>query len=181
MFTTQTYNLKNGKHLIIREAQKTDAQAMVDYVEHVVGETDFLTFGPGEFGITASQEEAYIEKIQQSDNSLILVAVIEGDIVGILNFAGAARSRVHHQGEMGITVLREYWGLGVGTHLIENLVTWAKAGGIIRKINLRTREDNHRAIALYKRLGFTVQGTMTREFYVSGKFYNSLSMGLEID
>ena len=82
---------------------------------------------------------------------------------------------------MGITVLRKHWGLGIGTHLIENLITWARAGGIIRKINLRTRENNHRAIALYKRLGFVVQGTLTREFYVDSEFYGSLVMGLEID
>ena len=186
MFTTQTYDLKNGKQLIIREAQKADAQAILDYIDHVVGETDFLTFGPGEFGITVSQEETYIEKTQQSDNSLMLVAVIgEGiigeGIIGVLTFTGAARSRVHHQGEMGITILREHWGLGIGTHLIESLITWARMGGIIRKINLRTREDNHRAIALYKRLGFIVQGTLTREFYVNGEFYSSLVMGLEID
>ena len=181
MLKVTTYPLKNGTQLIIRDAQPSDAQEMVDYVDTVVGETDFLTFGPGEFGYTADAEVKYIENVLDTDNALMLVAVVDDRIVGILNFSGAARSRVRHHGEMGITVLREYWGLGIGTRLIETLIAWAKASGVVRKINLRTREDNARAIALYKRMGFVVEGTLTREFLVDGRFYSSLAMGLAVD
>jgi RimJ/RimL family protein N-acetyltransferase len=181
MINTTTHQLKDGTQITIREAQTTDAQAVIDYLDAVVGETDFLTFGPGEFGYTVDAEVSYIEKMRAADNCLMLVAIVDGRIVGICGFNGAPRSRVHHQGEMGITVLRRYWGLGIGTRLIESLIAWAKAGGVVRKINLRTREDNRRAIALYKRLGFVVQGTLTREFLVDGQFYSSMAMGLELD
>lgn len=181
MIDSVTYKLENSAQLTIRHAQPSDAQAIIDCLDEVVVETDFLTFGPGEFGYTVDAEVQYIEKVLSTDNALMLVAVLDKHIVGVCNFSGAPRSRVRHQGEMGITVLRDYWGLGIGTRLIEILIDWAKASGVVRKINLRTREDNTRAIALYKRLGFAVEGVLTREFLVDGQFYSSLVMGLPID
>jgi hypothetical protein len=34
---------------VTREATGEDARAVLDHVEHVSGESDFLAFGPGEF------------------------------------------------------------------------------------------------------------------------------------
>ncbi|MBN1877407.1 MAG: GNAT family N-acetyltransferase [Anaerolineae bacterium] len=181
MFTTQTYTLKNGKALVIRQAEPSDAQAVLNYLDTVVGETNFLTFGPGEFELTVAQEAEFFEKSLEADNQIVLLALVDDKIIGNLTFRGRARRRVRHQGEFGITILRAYWGLGIGTLLIENLIAWARAGVIIRKINLRVREDNHRAMALYKRLGFVMQGTITREFFIDGKFYSTHVMGLEIN
>jgi len=78
-------------------------------------------------------------------------------------------------------VLRKYWGLGIGTNLVETLIEWAKSSGIIKKINLRVRTDNTRAIRTYKRLGFAQEGVITREFFVYGQFYDAFFMGFKID
>lgn len=177
----RSYPLKDGRTVIIRPAQQADAPAMLEYLEAIAGETDCITFGPGEFGGTLAQEEAYIEAMAQSDNSLMLAALVEGCIVGALTFGGGKRPRIRHQGEMGITVRRAYWGLGIGGRLIAALLTWAQAGGVIRKINLHTREDNARAIALYQRFGFVVAGKITRNTCINGKFYDGLVMGLDVD
>lgn len=177
----RSYPLKSGATVLIRPVQKTDAQAILDYVEAIAGETDYITFGPGEFGNALAQEEAFIEKTGQSDNCLMLAALVEGRVVGLLTFEGGKRPRLRHQGSMGITVRRDYWGLGIGGRLMATLIAWARAGGVIRKINLQTREDNPRAIALYQRMGFVVAGKTTRATCINGQFYDTLVMGLELD
>ena len=53
--------------------------------------------------------------------------------------------------------------------------------GVIRKINLRVHVNNLRAIKLYERFGFKVEGRITREYSVDGQFYDNLAMGLHID
>lgn len=58
---------------------------------------------------------------------------------------------------------------------------FAYATRIIRKINLRVRSDNHSAISLYKKSGFVSEGTITREFFINGKFFDAIHMGLEIE
>ncbi|TCL58282.1 RimJ/RimL family protein N-acetyltransferase [Hydrogenispora ethanolica] len=173
--------LGNGEILLIREAEKEDASRIVDYTNQVGKETDNLTFGEDGYGISAEMEASYIESFSKIDNRLMLCAFIDGNLVGHLSFTGGVRPRTRHAGEFGITVLKQHWGKGIGTQLLNYLIAWAKQGRIIRKINLKVRSDNQRAIRLYQKAGFVASGTNTREFCIAGKFYDSVAMGLEID
>lgn len=175
------YKLKNGQTLLIRPARKEDAAAVIDYLSIIGGETDFLTFGPGGFGTAPEREEAFIEEIAHSDNQLMLCAWINDELAGHMGFNASPRVRIRHTGEVGVTVRKKYWGLGIGTELLKYLLAWAAESQVIRKINLRVRSDNRRAIELYKRLGFGEEGMITREFMIDGIFYDCLQMGIKID
>ena len=80
-----------------------------------------------------------------------------------------------------MSVLKKYWGNGIGEELIKYLINWSKDSGIIRKINLRVRTDNERGIYLYEKLGFFEKGLLKRDFVIDDKFYDSLLMGLCIN
>lgn len=177
----KSYQLKNGQTLNIRESKKEDASIILDYIRKVGAETDNLTFGEGGFEISEDEEAGFIEAISTSDNQLMICAFVEGELVGQLVFRGGSRPRIQHSGEFGITVLKEYWGIGVGTELIKYMFEWVKEKQIVRKINLRVRSDNHSAIGLYRKLGFVTEGIITREFVINSKFYDSIHMGIEID
>ncbi|WMJ81521.1 GNAT family protein [Clostridium sp. MB40-C1] len=172
--------VKNEK-IIIREAKKSDAKALIEYLNVIGGESDFLTFGIGEFGRSVNQEEEFIENALKKRNALFIIAEINGKIVGNLNFSGGPRQRNAHVGEFGVSILKEYWGNGIGEELIKYLIGWSKSSGIIRKINLRVRTDNTKGINLYKKLGFSEEGIVKRDFWISDEFYDSLLMGLFID
>ena len=47
--------IKDGRVLLIREAAPDDARAVLDYVEDVSRESDYLSFGPGELGLLDSR------------------------------------------------------------------------------------------------------------------------------
>src|SRR5690606_13120417 len=115
------------------------------------------------------------------NNCIFLVAEVDNEIVGTLTFSASSSQRTRHIGEFGMSVKKAYWGLGVGSNLLSYLIEWAKETNIIRKINLKVREDNIRAIALYKKFGFKKEGIITSYFYVDRRFYSVIEMGLEID
>lgn len=182
--------VKNGNELfdnnvyqdiIIKEATPKDAHALIHYVNTISDESDFLTFGVGEFNISLKEEEKILEDYLARENAIYLIATHENKIVGSLNFSGGTRSRISHTGELGVSVLKEYWGNGIGTSLIKYLINWAEESGIIKKINLGVREDNAKAIGLYKKLGFREEGKITREFLIDKVYYSALVMGYEID
>lgn len=175
------YILKNGEVLIIRNGNLADAEEMIDYLNIISTESDFLTFGKGEVRVTIEEERKTIEDCLTSDNKLFIVAEINEKIVGNLVFRGGVKSRTKHAGEFGVSVLKEYWGLGIGKKLITYLIDWATHTNIIKKINLRVREDNKKGIELYQGLGFKVEGLVTRDFCVDGKYFGSVLMGMEID
>lgn len=167
--------------VIIRRAVKSDAKALIDYLNIIGGESDYLTFGTGQFRRSIEQEEDFIQNVLTKENALFIVAEVDEKLVGNLNFSGGPRQRNAHVGEFGVSVLKEYWGNGIGEKLVKCLIDWSKNPGIIRKINLRVRIDNTRGICLYKKLGFLEEGIVKRDFLISDKFYDSLIMGLLID
>ncbi len=173
--------LKNSQILTIREAEKKDAARLLDYINLIVGQTDFLSLGPGELGFSVADEEKFIENYFKSSDKLLIMAEIGNEIVGTLGFEAGQWPRLKHRGEFGVTVRKEYWSLGIATSLIRTLIDWTRKSGKIKKINLRVRKDNRRAIKLYKKFGFTEEGLLTREHLVKGKLYDCLLMGLAID
>ncbi|MCE1196679.1 GNAT family N-acetyltransferase [bacterium] len=177
-FGFDSRTLADGRALEIRPAKPSDAPALIAYVEEVCAESDNLTFGPGEFGMTLSQEMDFLRAVAAADNQVYLLGLVGGRIVAALNFAGGKRPRTRHSGEFGISVRREFWGLGASSAMLDALVAWAGRGGIVRKIGLRVRTDNERAIALYERKGFVREGTLRAELAVGDVLYDLHAMAL---
>ncbi len=172
--------LPNGQRLLLRQAEVEDAPALLDYIQAIGGESDFLTFGPGEFELSLAQEEAALRAYRDADNQLYLLGWIDDALVGSLAFSAGRRPRVRHSGELSMSVRRPYWGLGIGSLLLDALLEWARATQVVTKINLRVRTDNERAVALYRRQGFQIEGTLRNEIFLDGTYRDLYWMGLEL-
>jgi len=165
----------------LRHATPDDAGAILAYLRQMGGETAFVTFGPEGLPHGERTEANYIASVAQRDNAIFLLAVDGERIIGALTFAGGDRPRLRHMGEFGVSVLREWWGRGVATALIQEMLVWARKSGVVRKINLKVRADHERGIALYERLGWVHEGRTTRDLWIDGQFHDGLYMGQEID
>ena len=172
--------LKDGKAAILRKATKEDAEQLIKYMDTIATESDFLTFEEGELKLTVKKQQAIIEN-NRMESKLFIIAIVEDKIVGNLSFSAGHRIRSKHAGEFGITVLKEYWNNGIASEMIEFMIEWAKLNKVTRKINLRVRKDNSRAIHLYSKFGFKCEGILTRNFYIKEVFYDSMEMGLLVD
>ena len=170
--------LKDGSSCLIREACPEDAEEMLEYVDQVAGETDNLTFGQGEFKMTLEEEQDFIEKQLNSDRELMLIARKSDEIVGQINMNGNLKERLAHKAEFGVTVRKEYWGLGIGRILVEMMLEYAREQGI-KKINLAVLADNQRAISLYEKLGFKKEGREKMGMKIKGQYQNLIHMGLK--
>lgn len=68
-----------------------------------------------------------------------------------------------------IGVLQEYTGQGVGTGLFRAIEDWAKRIGIHR-LELSVMIHNTAAVALYRKMGFEVEGTARDTLFVDGRY-----------
>lgn len=179
-FQTEIRDQQN-RTIVLRDALPRDAAALLAFNRQVDRETFFLTREPGEMNLSTEEERGWIDSLLKQDNSLILIALHGERIVGLLDFVGGTWARIRHTGEFGISVLEEYWGSGIGSALLEELLEWARKGGVIRKIRLRVVASNERAIALYHRKGFVAEGYHPGELCVHGEDLPLISMGLRLD
>jgi RimJ/RimL family protein N-acetyltransferase len=173
--------LRDGRAILLREAEVADSGQLISRVHRIAGESRNISLEPGEFPLTLEQERAFIRAVSAADNQLFLLALDGDEIVGDLLFRGGPYRRTRHRGMMGMSVNRSHWGLGIGTALLQTLIDWARASGVVRKIDLRVMTYNERALRLYRRFGFQVEGRHARTFCIDGEFFDDYSMGLLVD
>ena len=170
--------IKNNLEVTIHEAGHEDAQNMINFYNVVGGESDFLSFGAGEFKRDIQDYKEYITATSSEPNSIMLLAAIHSEIIAIATINSSQKERTKHVGTLGIVISQKYTGMGLGKILMNELLEWARQNGITKKISLVTNENNKVAIELYKKLGFEVEGLLKQDNFVNGAYCNTIMMGL---
>ncbi len=148
----------NGHELILRNADVSEAKMLLEYLKTTCGETRYLVKEPEEITLTLEEEKAFIEKQNSSENSLLMIGLLDGEYVGNCSLMEMGAKRYKHRVGMGIALYQKYTGLGIGKVMIENLFEIAREKGL-EQIELEVVTDNERAIALYQKMGFKIYGT----------------------
>lgn len=148
--------------LTFREAIPEDAPALLSFMKQVEQETEFLAFDEAGLAMEPELLGLNLAAIYESENNLLLVALAGEQIVATASVKAAAQFRLAHVGEVGISVLQAYWGFGIGSWLLGELLEWAKSGGVIRRLELTVQARNERAIHLYEKFGFVTEAVMPR-------------------
>ena len=109
-----------------------------------------------------------------------VVAISNNKVIGWCDIVGSNRHACKHLGTLGIGIINEYRGNGIGHQLINKALELAEKKGFTR-IELSVREDNKRAIHLYKTFGFSIEGKHINSLLIDGQYYNQISMALLLD
>jgi len=109
-----------------------------------------------------------------------LVAVEDGRVVGWCDATPMARPTMQHCGVLGMGLLPDWRDRGLGRELRRRALDAARAFGLAR-VELTVRDDNTPAMALYRKLGFEVEGCKRRALLVDGVFYDLIVMALLFD
>jgi RimJ/RimL family protein N-acetyltransferase len=162
------------------EAKPADAASLLAHAQQVARESDFLNAGPGERALTVEAQTAFLRRLQSKDAGFVLRGLLGGRLVAVLSVVRPSPPRLHHRAELGLTIRAAHWGRGIGRRMGETAIALARERGV-RKLNLRVRSDNRRAIRLYQALGFSREGLSPRALCVRGRFYAEVLMGLCLD
>jgi len=105
-----------------------------------------------------------------------LVAVIDGEVVGVIGLHTSLRPRVNHRGEIGMMVRDDWQGKGVGTAMMQAVIDLADSWLNLTRIELTVFTDNELAIALYRKFGFDIEGTLRKYAFRDGEFVDAYAM-----
>ncbi|MFN7976096.1 MAG: GNAT family protein [Acidobacteriota bacterium] len=173
---TVTRLLADGRSLVVRRAEPDDAEEMLAATREVLEEGEFVVTAPDELRSPDAQRE-HVAKAASDPGGLVLVALIDGRIVGSLAFHSGEKRRMAHSGTFGLSVVKESRDRGVGRALIEALLAWARASPQIEKVCLAVYPDNVRGLALYRKLGFVEEGRLVRDVkFGPGRYKDSILM-----
>lgn len=172
----QEFNI-NGLNYTIRSAIDKDANDLSDLRVQIDGETENMDREKGEAFIDTAGFEQIIKTDTESLRNIFLVASVDKRIIGYSRCEGSDLKRSTHKVEFGVGVLKDYWGYGIGKNLLKESISWADSIGI-KKMTLNVLETNEKAIRLYSKLGFVIEGKLKNDKILSdGKYYSTIIMG----
>lgn len=161
---SQEIILKNGKVAVLRNGVEADGRAVLENFNLTHEETDYLLSYPDENSFDSEKEGQFLAQKAKSANEIEIIAFVDGKVAGTAGIdAVGTKYKVRHRAECGISVLKEYWGLGIGRALMEACIKCAKEAGYTQ-LELSVVAENERAIALYQKEGFVEYGRNPRGF-----------------
>ena len=176
-YTAKRVTLKNGKSCIIRRPERADGERIARDKKATSGETPYLMVGPEDIDWTTEQQGARIEHWNGSPDRLRLLAEMDGELAGVaIVYSNNPQTRLRHRCCVDITLYRKFWGMGIGTALLREVLNAAEVAGY-EQAELEVVSTNTPAIGLYRKLGFEVIGTMPRAMkYADGSYADFLLM-----
>ena len=143
---------------------------------------EYLLSYPDEKNFTIGEEADFLQNKECSPSEAEICAIVDGRIVGTAGVnAIGLREKIRHRASCGISIEKDYWGLGIGRALMTACIECAKQAGY-SQLELEAVSDNDRAIGLYRSLGFLEYGRNPRGFRTRDSQWQELVlMRLELD
>lgn len=103
---------------------------------------------------------------------------IAGGIV-LTPYSGSPKTA--HVLNLGMWVVKEHRGNGMGSAMLEYVLEWARNEPGIRKVVLGVWNSNMGAVALYHKFGFRIEGNRRDVAKISGKYIDEILMGYDLE
>ena len=157
-------------------------------IKVVYGNTDYIESFYEALTVVA-RERIYIEMIEPpplekvkgfqedliSKGGPVYYAMKGDQVVGWCDVFPESNPRLSHRGGLGMGILPEYRGMGIGSELLKNVIEKAREFGL-EKIELNVYTTNESAIALYKKFGFKDEGVIHKYRKLEGEYFDCLVM-----
>ena len=170
------FTLKNDMKVNFRPEQSGDTE-MLWKMFSTLSEKSLSNMVPP---FTRERIERWTSNIDY-DKVLAIVAVIEEKneqrIVGSASLRFYEQETYRHKGGLGITVHDDYQNMGIGSAMLKHLLDIAKMKKLT-KVSLNVDADNDRAIHIYKKAGFEIEGKLRNEKYRNGQYSDEYRMAI---
>ncbi len=168
--------LKNGKTLMIREAEPQDSAALLAFSKIIGSETTFLTTDASGWSRSVEEEAKILAASLIAPDRGLFLALIDGEIVGLFSvYPLGEKPRIRQNATFGVAVRESCWHLRIGTVALVLAIDRAREWGY-HKLCLEAHADNARALALYRRFGFEECGRHREHYFIDGQYYDEILM-----
>lgn len=160
--------------IIIRPVSQQDLEAILDIVNYNIMNTTAIY----DYDVKSLHEIEQWFADKQVNAWPLLVAEVDGSVAGYATY-GTFRTKEGYKYtvEHSVYVSRAYHGKGIGSKLLQRLITLARQQGYHTMVGC-IDADNTGSIAFHKKYGFTEAGLLKQSAFKFGKWLDLLFMQL---
>lgn len=155
IYQGKNITLKNGTAALLRAPSPADAAGVLQFLQNACGESDYLARYAEELRFTVQSEAAYLKATLDNPDGMMIVCDVDGEIAGNCEIIFMNTRKTRHRAAVMIGLQQKYWGLGIGSAMLGELIAEARRRGT-EQVELEMIEGNERAMALYRKMGFSV-------------------------
>ncbi len=172
--------LKNQTTVLIRQAEISDAEKLLNCIKTYIPQSEYIPKLREEIKLTVEQEREWISSFLTHDNSLLLVAEFEDQLIGNIDITGNQRKIMEHTAVIGMGMLKEWRNSGLGTALLTEAIKWAKQNPVLELIWLQVYTENELGLSLYRKMGFENNGIIKNFFKQDDRYFDNLTMTMNV-
>ena len=175
--------------IAIRPATPDDLPALFAYLGEQLAENgrDGVLFQPMEptnAGVPVAMRERFAAGMATPPGRPgwrhVWIALEEdGTIAGHIDLRGR-EATAPHRVLLGMGVRQDLRQAGLGTRLVQTALDWARATPPFEWVDLEVLSQNHKARALYARMGFHVTGEVPDRYRIGGAPIGEVSMSIRL-
>jgi RimJ/RimL family protein N-acetyltransferase len=174
-------NFKFGKEKItLRYPREDDLDMLLNYINSIIRERVYLSM---QKPYTRKQEKEFLidtlKKMKKNDMVYVL-AEFGGKPVGSFSLKRDELDAHKHTAELGITLKKEFRGMGLGTRLTKLALKMAKEEMNLKIVWLGLMAENKTAYRVYEKCGFKKVGLLPKFSNYYGKYMDSILMAKEL-
>lgn len=129
---------------------------------------------------TLAHAKEWIESVNKQDPRRILTIDINGEACGAVGLHEQMDVYCKNV-EMGYWLSEEYWGQGIMTEAIKQMVTYGFKHFDITRIFARPYGDNLASQRVLEKAGFTLEAKLIGTFYKQGEFKDELIYAIRVN
>jgi ribosomal protein S18 acetylase RimI-like enzyme len=160
----------------IRQAREEDLTGLVGAIRQAIGGGEYVE---AETVADVVDSEGVLLRHNELESRIFFVATVDGEVVGWVHLKHPEAEKLSHTAELTVGVLAAYRGHGIGSHLLERGLAWARSQGFERIYN-SVPATNETAIAFLTNRGWAEEARREDHYKMNGEYVDEVMMATEL-
>jgi len=160
----------------IRQAREEDLTGLVGAIRQAIGGGEYAR---AETVADVVDNEGVLLRHNEIESRIFFVATVGSEVVGWVHLRHVDLDKLSHTAQLTVGVLEEYRGNGIGSHLLERGLEWAKQQGF-EKIENALPASNEQAIAFLEERGWAVEAVREDHYKLDGAYVDEVMMATHL-
>lgn len=158
-----------------RKILVSDFQNFNTLYKKIESESDFMLYEKDERKTTDEQQKAFLETLAKNPSTTIIVAEHNNILVGFIGIICESQKKRKHSRYVAMGILEKFQGQKIGSKLMSECIAFC-VNQKVKRIELTVICENTKAVSLYKKFGFEVEGIKKCSLSIHGRYVDEYYM-----